>query len=251
MLPEVGPRGQERLLASSAVIVGAGGLGSPVAMYLAAAGVGTIGIVDFDDVDVSNLQRQVMHTDDRVGTPKTASAAATLRGINPEVAVMEHAVRLDASNALDVLDGYDVIVDATDSFPTRYLVNDASLHLRTPVVHGSIFRFDGQVTVFQPWDGPCYRCLFAAPPPPEAAPNCAEAGVLGVLPGVVGSMQAMEAIKLLLDIGDPLVGRLLLYDGLAATTDEVRFPKDPSCAACSDPGRLPRLVDYDASCTPA
>lgn len=251
VLPQVGPEGQERLLGATVVVVGAGGLGSPVAMYLAAAGVGTIGVVDFDVVDASNLQRQVIHPTSRVGESKTASAAATLRALNPEVTVIEHPVRLDAANALEVLDGYRVIVDATDSFPTRYLVNDASLHLRTPVVHGSIFRFDGQVTVFDPWNGPCYRCLFVAPPPPEAAPNCAEAGVLGVLPGVVGSLQATEALKLILGIGDPLIGRLLMYDALAATTDEVRFPRDPDCPACGDPSAPPTLVDYDASCTPA
>ena len=251
VLPQVGPDGQERLMGATVAIVGAGGLGSPVAMYLAAAGVGTLGIIDFDVVDASNLQRQVIHPTDRVGEPKTSSAAATVRALNPEVVAIEHPVRLEAANVLEVLDGYQVIVDATDSFPTRYLINDASLHLGTPVVHGSIFRFDGQVTVFDPWNGPCYRCLFVAPPPPEAAPNCAEAGVLGVLPGVIGSLQATEVLKSLLGIGDPLTGRLLMYDALAASTDEVRFPRDPSCPACSDPDRLPTLIDYDESCAPA
>ncbi len=250
VLPSIGVEGQERLLRATVAIIGAGGLGSPAALYLAAAGIGTIGIVDFDVVEASNLQRQVVHRTDRVGTSKVASAAATLRSLNPDVTVIEHDARLTADNVLSTLDGYDVVIDATDSFQTRYLVNDASLHLRTPVVHGSIFRFDGQVTVFTPYGGPCYRCLFPTPPPAEFAPNCAEAGVLGVLPGIVGSLQAVEAIKLILGIGEPLVGRLLLYDALAATTDEVRFGRDPECPACADPGHPPTIVDYDETCTP-
>lgn len=248
VLPSVGVEGQERLLRAAVAIVGAGGLGSPAALYLAAAGVGTLGVIDFDVVEASNLQRQVIHSTDRIGTSKVESAAETIRSLNPDVTVIEHEGVLNAGNAPRILDGYDVIIDATDNFRTRYLINDVSLRLQTAVVHGSIFRFDGQVTVFDPYVGPCYRCLFPAPPPPEFAPNCAEAGVLGVLPGIVGSMQAVEAIKLILGIGDPLVGRLLLYDALAATTDEVSFGRDPSCPACADPAHPPPIVDYDETC---
>lgn len=250
VLPSVGVEGQERLLGATVAIIGAGGLGSPAALYLAAAGVGTIGIIDFDVVEASNLQRQVIHRTDRIGTSKVRSAAETMRSLNPDVTVIEHEGLLTAANVLSILDGYDVIIDATDNFRTRYLVSDASLHLETPVVHGSIFRFDGQVTVFSPFAGPCYRCLFPFPPPPDLAPNCAEAGVLGVLPGIIGSLQAVETIKLILGIGEPLVGRLLLYDALAATTDEVRFARDPSCPACADPAALPAIIDYDETCTP-
>lgn len=250
VLPEVGEEGQRRLLNSSVAIVGAGGLGSPVALYLAAAGVGTLAIIDFDEVDASNLQRQILHGVDRIGRAKVESARQTLQSINPDVDVVAQRHRLTADNALSLLSGYDLIVDGADNFPTRYLINDASLHLRTPVVHGSIFRFEGQASVFHPYVGPCYRCLFPMPPPPEFAPNCAEAGVLGVLPGIIGSIQAMEVIKILLNIGEPLIGRLLVYDALDQAFTDVMVRRDPDCSACADPARPPVLVDYDASCRP-
>lgn len=246
ILSEVGVSGQATLLASKVAVVGAGGLGSPVAMYLAAAGVGVMGVIDDDVVEISNLQRQIMHGGDRLGSPKTASAASTIANLNTDVTVVEHPVRLDASNALSVLSDYDVIVDCTDNFPTRYLVNDASVMLETPVVHASIFRFEGQVSVFGP-DGPCYRCLFPLPPPPELAPNCAEAGVLGVLPGIVGSVQAMEVIKLLLGIGESLLGRLLLYDALDQEFQTLRISRNPNCLTCGHEVAI-HLVDYDDSC---
>src|SRR6201987_2468488 len=214
LLPEVGEAGQQQLLESRFLLLGAGGLGSPAALYLAAAGVGTLGIIDMDVVDASNLQRQILHNIDRIGERKVDSAKKTLTALNPDVNVVTYDVRLGADNILEIIDGYDVIVDGTDNFPTRYLVNDAALLKRIPVVHGSIFRFEGQATVFAPYVWPCYRCLIPEPPPPELAPSCAEAGVLGVLPGIIGSIQAMEAIKLLLKLGDPLVGRLLAYDAL-------------------------------------
>jgi molybdopterin/thiamine biosynthesis adenylyltransferase len=237
-----------RLLDSKVLLVGAGGLGSPAAMYLAAAGVGTLGIVDDDVVDASNLQRQILHNLDRLGRSKVESARETLAALNPDVKIETHDLRLRADNALELLSGYDVIVDGGDNFPTRYLVNDASLHLRIPVVHGSIFRFEGQVSVFDPYNGPCYRCQYREPPPPELAPSCAEAGVLGVLPGIVGSIQAVEAIKLILGVGEPLVGRLLTYDSLSQEFVDLRIRRDPDCPACSDETRPPRLVDYDPTC---
>lgn len=249
-LPEVGEEGQLRLLESRALLVGAGGLGSPAALYLAAAGVGTIGVVDDDVVDASNLQRQVLHNVDRIGMPKVESALETLTALNPDVKVETHHERLTAANVLRIMSGYDVVVDGGDNFPTRYLVNDASLHLRVPVVHGSIFRFEGQVSVFNPWEAPCYRCLYREPPPPELAPSCAEAGVLGVLPGVVGSIQAMEAIKLLLGIGDTLAGRLMMYDALEQEFTTMRVSRSRDCPACSDPESLPPIVDYDETCRP-
>ena len=250
VLPEVGEKGQQRLLDSKVAIVGAGGLGSPVALYLAAAGVGHLGIIDHDVVDLSNLQRQILHGVDRIGRPKVDSARQTIAGINPDVEVVAHEIQIQAANALELLAGYDLIVDGADNFPTRYLINDASLHLRIPVVHGSIFRFEGQASVFVPYKGPCYRCLFAQPPPPELSPNCAEAGVFGVLPGIIGSIQAMEAIKALLGLGDLLAGRLLIYDALEQEFSTVKVRRNPDCPACSDPGRPPLLVDYDASCRP-
>lgn len=249
-LPEVGEAGQVKLLSSRVLLIGAGGLGSPAALYLAAAGVGTIGVVDDDIVDQTNLQRQVLHSVDRIGVAKVDSAREAITALNPDVKVETHNLRLDASNVLRVLSGYDVIVDGGDNFPTRYLLNDASLHTRAPVVHGSIFRFEGQVTVFRPWEGPCYRCLHRVPPPPETAPSCAEAGVLGVLPGVIGSIQAMEAIKILLGIGDSLDGRLLVYDALEQDFSALPLSRDPGCPACSDPSSLPQIVDYDATCRP-
>jgi molybdopterin/thiamine biosynthesis adenylyltransferase/rhodanese-related sulfurtransferase len=249
-LPEVGEAGQLQLLGARVLLVGAGGLGSPAALYLAAAGVGTIGVVDDDVVDSSNLQRQILHNIDRVGMAKVESARETLLALNPDVKVETHQERLVAANALSIMTGYDVVVDGGDNFPTRYLVNDASLHLRVPVVHGSIFRFEGQTTVFTPYDGPCYRCLHPEPPPPELAPSCAEAGVLGVLPGVIGSIQAMETIKLLLDIGETLSGRLLVYDALDQDFLTVSVSREPDCPACSDPEHPPTLVDYDETCRP-
>lgn len=248
MLPEVGEKGQLKLLESKVMVIGAGGLSSPAALYLAAAGVGTIGIVDFDVVDASNLQRQVLHSTERVGLPKVDSARRTLNAINPDVEILTHRTRIGASNAEELLGGYDVIVDGSDNFPTRYLINDASLRLRIPVAHGSIFRFDGQASFFVPYEGPCYRCIFPEAPPPELAPNCAEAGVLGVLPGIIGSIQAAEAIKHLLGIGETLNGRLLVYDALDQSFTDVKVKRRASCPACSNPESPPTLVDYDPTC---
>src|SRR5579875_1631716 len=250
LLPEVDVAGQQKLLASKVLLLGAGGLGSPAAMYLAAAGVGTLGIIDMDVVDESNLQRQILHNLDRVGERKVDSAKKTLTSLNPDVDVVTHDVRLGADNVLDIFAGYDVIVDGTDNFPTRYLVNDASLKLDIPVVHGSIFRFEGQVSVYAPHQGPCYRCQVPEPPPAELAPSCAEAGVLGVLPGIIGSLQAMEAIKVLLGLGDPLVGRLLAYDALEESFRTFRVNRDPSCAACSVPKEQLAIAEYDEMCMP-
>lgn len=250
LLPEVGEAGQQRLLESKVLLLGAGGLGSPAAMYLAAAGVGTLGVVDMDVVDASNLQRQVLHNIDRVGERKVDSAKKTLTLLNPDVNVVTYDVRFGADNVLDIIDGYDVILDGTDNFPTRYLLNDASLLKRIPVVHGSIFRFEGQVTVFKPYDGPCYRCLLPEPPPPELAPSCAEAGVLGVLPGIVGSIQALETIKLLLDLGDPLVGRLLFYDALEQSFRSFKVRRDPRCPACGENAGEIVIAEYDQHCLP-
>ncbi len=250
LLPEVGERGQQRLLDARVLLLGAGGLGSPAALYLAAAGVGTIGIVDMDVVDDSNLQRQIIHTLDRVGQRKVDSARAAIEGLNPDVKVITHDLRLGAENVLEVLSGYDVVVDGTDNFPTRYLVNDAALKRGIPVVHGSIFRFEGQVTVFAPFTGPCYRCFVPEPPPPELAPSCAEAGVVGVLPGIVGSIQAMEAIKLILEIGEPLIGRLLTFDALEESFRSFRLLRDPECPACSLDPELIRIAEYDDLCMP-
>lgn len=250
-LPEVGETGQIELLGAKVALLGVGGLGSPAAMYLAAAGVGTLGVIDDDDVDASNLQRQVLHNVDRIGMPKTESARESLLALNPDVKVVTHRLRLKASCALDVLSGYDVVIDGGDNFPTRYLVNDASIRLGIPVVHGSIFRFEGQVSVFTPYEGPCYRCIHPLPPPPGLVPSCAEAGVLGVLPGVVGSIQAMEAIKVVLGLGETLSGRILVYDALDQDFTTVRVGRDPDCAACGDPEKPPTIVDYDDTCHPA
>ncbi|HEX9466819.1 MAG TPA: molybdopterin-synthase adenylyltransferase MoeB [Acidimicrobiia bacterium] len=250
LLPEVGEAGQQKLLESKVLLLGAGGLGSPAALYLAAAGVGTLGIVDMDVVDTSNLQRQILHNMDRVGDRKVDSAKKTLTALNPDVDIVTYDVRLGADNVVDVIRGYDVIVDGTDNFPTRYLLNDASLLERIPVVHGSIFRFEGQVSVFAPYEGPCYRCLLPEPPPPELAPSCAEAGVLGVLPGIIGSIQALEAIKLLLGLGDPLVGRLLAYDALEQSFRAFKVRRDPNCPACG-PNAAPIVIaEYDEHCMP-
>ena len=250
LVSEVGESGQLKLLGSKVLLLGAGGLGSPAALYLAAAGVGTIGIIDMDVVDASNLQRQILHSMDRLGERKVDSAKKTLTALNPDVDVVTYDVRLGADNILDIIDGYDLIVDGTDNFPTRYLVNDASLLKRIPVVHGSIFRFEGQVTVFDPYNGPCYRCLIPEPPPSELAPSCAEAGVLGVLPGIVGSIQAVEAIKMLLDIGDPLVGRLLAYDALEESFRTFKVRRDPNCPACGPDAPAIVIAEYDELCMP-
>ena len=231
-------------------MIGAGGLGSPAAFYLAAAGIGTLGIVDHDVVDATNLHRQILHNSDRLGRRKVDSARQTLSALNPDVEVVAVAKRLTAANVLDILDGYDVIVDGADNFPTRYLVNDASLHLRVPVVHGSVFRFEGQASVFSPYAGPCYRCLFPSPPPPELAPSCAEAGVLGVVPGIIGSIQAVETIKVLLRIGDPLIGKLLTYDALDQDFRLLKVRRDPACPACADEALPPGIVEYDHLCLP-
>jgi sulfur-carrier protein adenylyltransferase/sulfurtransferase len=249
LLPEVGEEGQQKLLGAKVLLLGAGGLGSPAALYLAAAGVGTIGIVDMDVVDASNLQRQILHNLERIGDRKVDSAKKTLTALNPDVDVVTYDVRLGADNILDIIDGYDVIVDGTDNFPTRYLLNDASLLKRIPVVHGSIFRFEGQVTVFDPYNGPCYRCLLPEPPPPELAPSCSEAGVLGVLPGIVGSIQALEAIKLILDLGEPLRGRLLAYDALEETFRNFKVRRDPNCPACGENAHIV-IAEYDDLCMP-
>ena len=247
-MPEVGLAGQERLKGASVLIVGAGGLGSPAAMYLAAAGVGRIGIVDFDVVDFTNLQRQVVHRTADVGRSKLESAARTLEAINPSVEVVKHEALLSSENALDVLRGYDVVIDGTDNFPTRFLVNDACVLLKKPNVYGSIFRFDGQATVFAHEGGPCYRCLYPEPPPPGVVPSCAEGGVLGVLPGVIGLIQATEAIKIVLGKGETLVGRLLLYDALAMKFREVKIKRDPSCPVCGDEPTVRELIDYYEFC---
>jgi adenylyltransferase/sulfurtransferase len=248
VLPEVADEGQLRLKRSSVLLVGAGGLGSPAALYLAAAGVGRIGIVDFDVVDVSNLQRQVLHDTGWVGRAKLESASARLAALNPHVAVEPHPVALTRENALSLLAGYDVVVDGTDNFETRYLTNDACYFLKKPNVYGSIFRFEGQVSVFWRDHGPCYRCLFPQPPPPGLVPSCAEGGVLGVLPGVIGGLQATEALKILLGIGEPLVGRLLLYDALALRFDELELRRDPECPLCSPKATIRELQDYPAFC---
>ncbi len=249
MLPEVGEVGQAKLLSAKVLLLGAGGLGAPVALYLAAAGVGTLGLADDDVVDESNLQRQVIHSTARVGRPKVDSAAEAINGLNPDVKVIKHQLRLTSENVLDVIKNYDLIVDGTDNFQTRYLLNDASLILKKTVVNASIFQFEGQVTVFKPFEGPCYRCLYPEPPPPGLAPSCNEAGVLGVLPGVVGLIQATEAIKLILKIGKPLIGRLLQYDALGMKFREFKLPRDPKCVVCSDPTKKIELIDYEAFCS--
>ena len=249
LVPEVGEAGQFKLLDSRVLLIGAGGLGSPAAYYLAAAGVGTLGIIDADVVEESNLQRQILHNTTRIGKYKAESARETLQALNPDVNVITYLERLDETNVANIIADYDVIIDGTDNFPTRYLLNDAALIANKPVVHGSVFRFEGQLTIFKPNEGPCYRCLFPEPPPPELAPSCAEAGVLGVLPGIIGLLQATETIKLLLDIGDPLVGRLLTYDGLAGEFNELRLFRDPHCPACGEnahPENLPTYAEFCA-----
>ena len=248
VIPEVGEAGQLKLLGAKVLMIGAGGLGSPSSLYLAAAGVGTIGIIDDDVVDASNLQRQVIHNTERIGVPKAESAEMTLTALNPDVEVVQYRERLSSENIDRILAGYDVVVDGTDNFPTRYLLNDASIKHNIPVVHASIFRFEGQLTVFKPHEGPCYRCLFPEPPPVELAPSCAEGGVLGVLPGIMGTLQATEALKLILEIGDPLVGRLLLADALDMSFHEVQLRRDPNCPVCGEHAGPIEYIDYDEFC---
>ncbi|HWE32826.1 MAG TPA: molybdopterin-synthase adenylyltransferase MoeB [Solirubrobacteraceae bacterium] len=257
LLEEVGLEGQQKLLDAKVLLLGAGGLGSPAALYLAAAGVGTLGIVDNDTVDLSNLQRQVIHSNERIGVPKVDSAEQTIRELNPDVKVVKHPVRLDASNIMEILPGYDIVVDGLDNFPTRYLLNDASVRLQIPVVSAAILGFEGQLSVFKPYDGPCYRCLFPVPPPAELAPSCGANGVLGVLPGTMGLLQATEVVKLILGRGEPLIGRLLMYDALAAEFTEVKVRRDPECPICSrDPDEISDdelgvFPDYEAFCAGA
>ena len=257
LIPEVGLEGQQKLLEAKVLLLGAGGLGSPTALYLAAAGVGTIGVVDDDDVDLSNLQRQVIHTTDRIGTPKVDSAEQSMKAINPDVDVVKYKTRLDASNIMEIISGWDVIVDGVDNFPTRYLLNDASVRLRIPVVSAAILGFEGQLSVFAPYEGPCYRCLFRVPPPAELAPSCGANGVLGVLPGTMGLLQATEVIKLVVGAGDPLIGRLLMYDALDASTTELKVRRDPECPICSrEPDEISDeemgvFPDYEAFCAAA
>jgi sulfur-carrier protein adenylyltransferase/sulfurtransferase len=257
LIPEIGIEGQQKLLDAKVLLLGAGGLGSPTALYLAAAGVGTLGIVDDDEVDLSNLQRQIIHSTQRVGVAKVDSAEESIHALNPDVEVVKFKTRLDASNILEIIDGWDVIVDGVDNFPTRYLLNDASVRLRIPVVSASILGFDGQLSVFKPYDGPCYRCLFREPPPAELAPSCGANGVLGVLPGTMGLLQATEVIKLIVGAGEPAIGRLLLYDALGATLTEVKVHRDPDCPICSrDPSEITDeelgvFPDYEAFCAAA
>src|SRR5438270_4181123 len=257
LLPEVGAEGQQKLLDAKVLLLGAGGLGSPAALYLAAAGLGTLGIVDSDEVDMSNLQRQVIHSTDRIGVSKVDSAEQTISALNSDVNVVKHQVRLDASNIVEILPDYDIVIDGLDNFPTRYLLNDASVRLRIPVVSAAILGFEGQLSVFKPYEGPCYRCLFPVPPPAELAPSCGANGVLGVLPGTMGLLQATEVVKLILDEGDPLVGRLLMYDALAATVSEVKVRRDPDCPIRSRPPdaitdeEMGVFPDYDAFCAGA
>ncbi len=257
LIPEIGAEGQQKLLDAKVLLLGAGGLGSPTALYLAAAGVGTRGIVDDDVVDLSNLQRQVIHSTQRIGIPKVDSAEESIHALNPDVNVVKYQTRIDATNIVEIIQGYDVIVDGVDNFPTRYLLNDATVRLKIPVVSASILGFDGQLSVFKPYDGPCYRCLFREPPPAELAPSCGANGVLGVLPGTMGLLQATEVIKLILEIGEPAIGRLLLYDALGATLTEVKVHRDPECPICSRPPEeisdeeLGVFPDYEAFCAAA
>jgi molybdopterin/thiamine biosynthesis adenylyltransferase/rhodanese-related sulfurtransferase len=254
LLPEVGVDGQLRLLNAKVLLLGAGGLGAPTALYLAAAGIGTIGLVDDDVVDASNLQRQVIHNTERIGEPKTASARKTIEALNPDVNVVEYRTRLDASNILDVIEDYDIIVDGADNFPTRYLLNDASVRLRKPVVSASILSFDGQISTFVPFEGPCYRCLYPTPPPAELAPSCSANGVLGVMAGTMGTLQANEVIKLVLGVGEPLIGRLLLYEALGTRFTELKVRRDPDCPICGEhaaeipESEMGKFPDYQAFC---
>jgi len=248
ILPEVGGSGQQKMLEARVLLLGAGGLGSPAAYYLAAAGIGNLGIVDFDRVDLSNLQRQIIHSTERIGMLKTESAKKTIKALNPDVNVTLYNERLDSSNIMNLIEGYDYIVDGSDNFPTRYLVNDACVMRNKTLIHGSIYRFEGQVTVFKPGDGPCYRCLYPEPPPPGMVPNCQEGGVLGVLAGVIGNLQVVEVLKLVLGIGKTLVGKLLIYDALNTEFRNLRLRKDTNCPICSEKPTIKELVDYEEFC---
>lgn len=248
ILPEVGGVGQKKIMAAKVLVVGAGGLGSPAAFYLTAAGVGVLGLVDFDRVDPTNLQRQILHSTADIGRLKTESAKEKLNALNPEVEVRSHTVKLTSDNIMDIVKEYDIVLDGSDNFPTRYLLNDACFLSEKTIVHGSIFRFEGQVTVFKPKEGPCYRCLFPVPPPPGLVPSCQEAGVLGVLPGLIGTVQAVETLKLILGIGETLVGRLLLYDSLNMSFREVTIKADPDCPLCGKEPSILGLIDYEAFC---
>ncbi len=248
ILPEVGGSGQQKMLEARVLLLGAGGLGSPAAYYLAAAGIGNLGIVDFDKVDLSNLQRQIIHSTERIGMLKTESAKKTIEALNPDVNVTLYNERLDSSNIMSLIENYDYIVDGSDNFPTRYLVNDACVMKNKTLVHGSIYRFEGQVTVFKPFDGPCYRCLYPEPPPPGMVPNCQEGGVLGVLAGVIGNLQVVEVLKLVIGIGETLIGKLLIYDALNTEFRNLRLRRDANCPVCSENPTIKELVDYEEFC---
>ena len=248
ILPEVGGSGQQKMLEARVLLLGAGGLGSPAAYYLAAAGIGNLGIVDFDQVDLSNLQRQIIHSTERIGMLKTESAKKTIQALNPDVNVTLYNEKMDSSNIMRLIEDYDYVVDGSDNFPTRYLVNDACVMKNKTLIHGSIYRFEGQVTVFKPGDGPCYRCLYPEPPPPGMVPNCQEGGVLGVLAGVIGNLQVVEVLKLILGIGKPLVGKLLIYDALNTEFRNLRLRKDANCPVCSEKPTIKELVDYEEFC---
>ena len=248
ILPEVGGSGQQKMLEARVLLLGAGGLGSPAAYYLAAAGIGNLGIVDFDRVDLSNLQRQIIHSTERIGMLKTESAKKTIQALNPDVNVTLYNEKMDSSNIMSLIKDYDYVVDGSDNFPTRYLVNDACVMKNKTLIHGSIYRFEGQVTVFKPGDGPCYRCLYPEPPPPGMVPNCQEGGVLGVLAGVIGNLQVVEVLKLVLGIGKPLVGKLLIYDALNTEFRNLRLRKDTNCPICSEKPTIKELVDYEEFC---
>jgi len=248
ILPEVGGSGQQKMLEARVLLLGAGGLGSPAAYYLAAAGIGNLGIVDFDQVDLSNLQRQIIHSTERIGMLKTESAKKTIQALNPDVNVTLYNEKMDSRNIMSLIKDYDYVVDGSDNFPTRYLVNDACVMKNKTLIHGSIYRFEGQVTVFKPGDGPCYRCLYPEPPPPGMVPNCQEGGVLGVLAGVIGNLQVVEVLKLILGIGKPLVGKLLIYDALNTEFRSLRLRRDPNCPICGEKPTIKELVDYEEFC---
>ena len=249
MLPEVGGTGQRKMLNANVLILGAGGLGCPSAYYLAAAGVGHLGLVDFDRVDLSNLQRQILHSNDRLGMLKTESARKTLQSLNPEIKITEYNIRLESKNIMRILEPYEYILDGTDNFPTRYLINDACVMAKKTNIHGSIFRFEGQVSVFKPKSGPCYRCLYPEPPPAGLVPNCQEGGVLGALPGIIGNLQAIETLKLILEIGEPLIGNLLIYDALTTEFRKLKLKRDSNCPICSNDPKIKELVDYEQFCS--
>jgi len=248
ILPEIGEEGQKKLLGSKVLLIGTGGLGSALGIYLSAAGIGTLGLVDFDNVDLSNLQRQILHTQAEIGKPKVDSAERRIRAMNPDTKIVKYAIKISSDNALDIIKNYDLVIDGTDNFPTRYLTNDACVFLKKPNVYGSIFRFDGLTTVFKADEGPCYRCLYPEPPPPGMVPSCAEGGVLGILPGTIGLIQATEAIKLIVGIGRPLIGRLIVYDALQMSFRELKLKKDPNCPVCGANPTVTKLIDYEQFC---